>query len=270
VSARPAEPSSIRSRDGTSIAFDRTGGGPPIIVIGGALSDRADAAPLAAILARRFTVYAYDRRGRGASGDTPPYGVAREVEDLEALVVEAGGSAFVFGHSSGAVLALEAAARGVAIERLALYEPPFIVDGSRPPVREGYVATLKNLTSAGRRGDAVAFFLAEGVGLPPGVVDGMRNAPMWPEMERLSHTLAYDGAIMADHMSGTPLPAAWSSTVTAPALVMDGGGSPAWQRAAVRALAEVLPNAQRRTLERQDHTADPEVLGPVLVEFFAG
>ena len=262
-------PRDVRSRDGTRIAFERTGEGPPVIVIGGALSDRAAAAPLAAALAPDFTVYAYDRRGRGASGDTPPYAVEREIEDLEAVVDVAGGSAFVVGHSSGAVLALEAAARGLALRKLALYEPPFVVDDSRPPVPKDYVATLEEMASADRRGDAVAFFLEKGVGLSADVVDSMRSAPMWPEMERVAHTLAYDGAVMGDRMSGGPLPGAWSA-ISVETLVIDGGNSPAWQRAAVRALADVLPSARRRTLEGQDHGADPEVLAPVLAEFFAG
>lgn len=260
----------VHSKDGTSIAFDRSGDGPPIVLVLGALNDRSAAAPLTAALAPRFTVYAYDRRGRGTSADTPPYAVDREVEDIHALIVEAGGSAFVFGHSSGAVLALEAAARGLAITKLALYEPPFIIDDSRPPLPEDYVAQLEELMSSGRRGDAVAFFMTKGVGLPVEVVDQMRNAPMWPAMEELAHTLAYDGIIMVETMSGTALPTEWTTSVTVPTLVMDGRESPAWQRHAVQALADILPHAQRRSLEGQDHGAAPEVLAPLLVEFFAG
>lgn len=259
----------VRSRDGTRIVFDRSGDGPPVIVVGGALNDRATAAPMTAALSPQFTAYAYDRRGRGASGDTQPYAVEREVEDLDALIVEAGGSAFVYGHSSGAVLALEAAARGLPITKLALYEPPFIVDDSRPPVPKDYVARLEELASSGKRGDAVAFFMTKGVGLPVEFVDQMRNAPMWQGMEELASTLAYDGTIMGDTMSGTALPTEWKA-ITNPTLVMDGGESPAWQRQAVQALCEILPHAQRRSLEGQDHGAAPEAVAPVLVEFFAG
>ncbi len=148
---------------------------------------------------------------------------------------------FVFGHSSGAALALEATARGLAITKLALYEPPFIVDDSRPPLPKDYVTQLTELVSAGRRGDAVEFFLTKAVGLPVDVVAEMRNAPMWQAMEDLAHTLAYDGTIMGDTMSGNPLPTEWAASVTVPTLVMDGEKSDAWQRNAVQALADILP-----------------------------
>ncbi len=261
-------PASVRSDDGTVIAFDRLGAGPPLILVGGALSDRQAAVPLAASLAPTFTVFAFDRRGRGDSGDTPPYAVEREIEDVAALIEEAGGSASVFGHSSGAALALKAVADGVPIPRLALYEPPFIVDDSRPPVPDDYVAHIQELVEAGRRGDAVAYFMIEGVGVPPEVVEQMRQAPMWPGLEALAHTIAYDGMIMGDRMAGRPLPPSWSSARAVPTLVMDGGDSPAWARHAVEALADILPDAERRTLEGQDHGAAPEVLAPVLEAFF--
>ena len=259
----------VASKDGTTIAFDRSGAGRPVILVGGALSDRSAAVPLAAILAPRFTVFAYDRRGRGDSGDTPPYAVVREVEDLDALIAEAGGSACVFGHSSGAVLALEAAARGLSITKLALYEPPFIVDDSRPALPGDYVTRLTELTSSGRPGDAVELFLTKGVAVPIDIVAQMRSSPMWPTMEGLAHTLAYDGAIMGDSMSGSPLPIERWASVTAPTLVLDGGASPSWARNAVQALADVLPDVRRRSLEEQDHGPAPEVLAPVLGEFFA-
>jgi pimeloyl-ACP methyl ester carboxylesterase len=258
----------VASRDGTQIAFDRTGEGSPVVLVGGALSDRRAAAALAALLARRLTVFAYDRRGRGDSGDTVPYAVDREVEDIAALVETAGGSASVYGHSSGAVLALEAADRGVAIAKLALYEPPLVVGDARPPLTAGYVQQLDGLVASGRRGDAVAFFLTAGVGLPEATVDQMRGAPTWPVMESLAHTLAYDGAVVGDRMSGAPPPARWGASVTMPVLVLDGGNSPVWQREAVRALAELLPKAARRTLDGQDHGADPRSLAPVLEAFF--
>src|ERR671937_2228400 len=170
----------VRSKDGTTIAFDQPGDGPSIILVGGAMSTRSASVPLAALLAPHFTVFAYDRRGRGASGDTAPYAVEREVDDLDALISAAGGSAFVFGHSSGAVLALEAAARGLAITKLALYEPPFIVDDSRPPLPKDYVAHLTELVSSGRRGEAVAYFMTTRVGLPVDAVAQMCHDPMWP------------------------------------------------------------------------------------------
>ncbi len=258
----------MRSSDGTTIAFERTGEGPAVILVGGALSDRSAAAQLTALLAPRFTVFAYDRRGRGDSGDTAPYAVQREVEDLGALVTEAGGAAFVFGHSSGAALALEAASRGVAISKLALYEPPYIVDGSRSRLPEDYTSHINELISSGRRGEAVEYFMTEGVSVPSEMIERMRRSPMWPALEGLAHTLPYDGVIMGDDMAGKPLsPERWAS-VTIPALVMDGGASPAWARNAVQATVDALPNAQRRTLEGQTHGAAPEVLAPVLMEFF--
>jgi pimeloyl-ACP methyl ester carboxylesterase len=257
----------IASADGTSIAYERSGGGPPLILVGGAMSDRMAAAPLGKLLSSRCTVFAYDRRGRGDSGDTGPYACEREIEDLAVLIEAAGGSASIHGHSSGAVLALEAAANGLAITKLSLYEPPFMVDDTRPPVPGDYVAILEELVAAGRRGDAVAHFMATGVGLPAEVVEGMRHEPMWPGLERLAHTLAYDGRIMGDTMRGHPLPAERWSSVTIPVLVLDGGRSPEWQRNAARALAGVLPNTEHRTLEGQTHGVDPEVLAPVLREF---
>jgi len=260
----------VTSGDGTTIAFDRSGEGPPLVLVGGALSDRLAAASLTEALASRFTVIAYDRRGRGDSGDTAPYAVEREIEDLETLVAEAGGSAFVFGHSSGAALALEASARGLPATKLALYEPPFIVDDGHEPLPDDYVERLAELAESGRRGDAVEYFLTSGPGVPPKVVAGMRSEPFWAGMERIAHTLAYDGAVMGDTMAGRPLPADRWASVTVPTLVMDGDQSPAWARNSVAALAEILPNSERRSLEGQDHGAASEVLAPVLVDFFIG
>jgi pimeloyl-ACP methyl ester carboxylesterase len=257
----------VTSADGTSIAYERAGEGPPLIVVGGAMSDRTAAAPLAELLSSRCTVFAYDRRGRGDSGDTTPYAPERELQDLAALIEAAGGSAWIHGHSSGAVLALEAAAHGLPITRLALYEPPFMIDDSRPPVPDDFVATLEALVASDRRGDAVAYFMTTGVGLPSEMVERGRNEPAWPGLERLAHTLAYDGRIMGDTMSGRPLPAERWSSVTIPVLVLDGGRSPEWQRNAARALAGVLPDTEHRTFEGQTHGVDPEVLAPVLREF---
>src|SRR6266496_2674899 len=212
----------VHSKDGTTIAFDWSGEGPAIILVGGALSDRSAGTQLAAHLAPHFTVYTYDRRGRGDSGDTPPYAVAREVEDIEALINEAGGSAFVFGHSSGAVLALEAARLlPTKITKLALYEPPFIIDNSRPPAPVDYAAHLSELVSSGRRGEAVAYFMTE-VGTPAEMVAQMRQSPMWPGLEEVANTLAYDVTIMGDTQRGDPSTLRKWASVTVPTLVMDG------------------------------------------------
>jgi pimeloyl-ACP methyl ester carboxylesterase len=263
----------VRSKDGTSIAFDRLGTGPALILVGGAFQYRAidpRTAEIAELLAARFTVVHYDRRGRGDSGDTAPYAKEREIEDLDALINEAGGSAFVFGMSSGAALTLDAVARGLAIPKLAVYEPPFIVDDTRPPAPEDYLARFNELVATGRRGDAVALFLTQGAGVPAEVVAQMREQPFWPAFEAVAHTLPYEASFMEGTTSGKPLPAERWAAVTIPALVLDGGASPAWMRHAAQALADVLPNAQRRTLEGQQHDVAPEALVPVLMEFFAG
>ena len=243
------------------------GEGPPLIVVGGALSDRHAAAALAELLAPSFTVYAYDRRGRGGSGDTPPYAVQREVEDLQALVEHAGGTAFAFGHSSGAVLALEAALETPSVRKLVLYEPPFIVDDSRPPPPGDFVEHLKELTETGRRGEAVEYFMTTGVGAPAEAIASMRESPFWPSLEDLAHTLWYDGVIMGDNMVGKPLSADRWSSVTIPTLVIDGGASPPSLRNAAQQLADVLPNARRLTMEGQTHEVDPALLASVLTEF---
>lgn len=262
----------VISRDGTRIAFDRSGEGPALVLVGGALQHRAidpSTARLAELLAPRLTVVRYDRRGRGDSGDTTPYAVERELEDLDALIRDAGGSAFVFGMSSGAILALDAAARGSAITRLALYEPPFIVDDTRPPVPADYTERLTELLAGGRPGDAVELFMTEAVGVSSPTVASMRPSPFWPALEGVAHTLPYDDAITSATLSGRPLPAGRWTTVTAPTLVIDGDASPAWARNAVQALVDVLPDARRRTLEGQTHQVDPEVLAPVLRECFS-
>jgi pimeloyl-ACP methyl ester carboxylesterase len=227
--------------------------------------------PLGALLAPHYTVFSYDRRGRNESGDTPPYAVEREVEDINALIGEAGGSVYVFGRSSGAVLALEAAARGLAITKLALYEPPLIIDDSRPPVPADYVPHINELIRKGRRGDAVEHLLTAVVGVPAEFVAGMRTEPMWPLLEAVAHTIPYDGAITEGLESGRPLPAdrvkRWAS-FTGPTLVIDGGASEQFMHSGADALARVLPNAQRRTLEGQTHDVNAEVVAPVLIEFF--
>lgn len=262
----------VHSSDGTRIAFDRVGRGPPVILVGGAIQHRAidsGTARIAASLSSRFAVFHYDRRGRGDSGDTPPYAVEREVEDLAALVQEAGGSAFVYGMSSGAVLALMTAATGAAdISRLALYEPPFIVDDTRGPLPEHYVQTLAELAATGRRGDAVAYFVTEGTGESAETVEVMRGASIWPAMLSVAQTLAYDGAIMEPFMRGTPRPLERWRSLEVPTLVLDGGDSPPHIRTAAWSLADVLPNARYQTLPGQTHRVDPDVLVPVLERFF--
>jgi pimeloyl-ACP methyl ester carboxylesterase len=259
----------VCSKDGTRIAFDQTGQGPPLILVDGALCYRANGpmAPLAKLLAPRFTVFTYDRRGRGDSGDTKPYAVAREVEDIEAVLNVAGGSAFVYGTSSGAALALEAAARLESIRRLALYEAPFIVDNSHPPQPSDLRGRMSALIDADRRGDAVKLFMKT-VGVPGVFIALMRLMPVWSKLTDVAHTLPYDFAILEDNWQGRPLPAARWASARMPALVAAGGKSPPWMQNAMRSLAGVLPNARHRTLDRQNHMIKPQVLAPVLEEFF--
>ncbi len=258
----------VHSKDGTRIAFDRTGSGPALVCVGGALNDRGSAAPLAGLLAGRHTVLAYDRRGRGDSGDTPPYAVDREIEDLAAVLGAAGGSAAVYGMSSGAVLALRAAAAGLPVTRLALFEPPFHSGHDDRLTRaRAYNTELTGLLADGRRGDALALFM-EGVGMPREMVAQARNSPMWAALEALAPTLAYDSAVMDDARGGA-MPEALIARVSAPALVVDGGDSPAWMRDTARRVAALLPAGTHRTLDGQTHDVAPEVLAPVLADFLA-
>ena len=251
------------SSDGTTIAFDRLGDGPPVILVCGASTDRSANARLAALLARRFTVFNYDRRGRGDSGDTPPYAVEREVDDLDAVIAAAGGSAFVYGTSSGGVLALHAAASGLAIRKLALWEPPFVLDEShRPPPDQ--VERYDEMISEGRRGDAVEYFMTQVVGLPPEFVAEAHNTPFWGAQEALAHTLAYDATIMGDYS----LPIERAAAVTAPTLVVAGGASFPFMRETARALADVIPAGQHRVLKGQEHNVAAEALAPVLEKYF--
>ena len=261
-------PDIARSADGTRIAYDQVGTGPALIFVGGAFSTRGSGAALAALCAPHFRVITFDRRGRGDSGDTPPYAPQREVEDLAALIGAAGGSAYMYGHSSGAVLALQAALHGLAVAKLAVYEPPFIVDHSRAIPSSEFEDKFNRLLGAGQLGEAAAVFLTEAVEVPAAAVAQMRQAPMWAGMEALAHTLPYDMAITDGLQTGDRTAIARFAGVRAPTLVMDGGNSPDWMRHSAQALAETLPHARQRTLAGQTHAVDPNLLAPVLIEFF--
>jgi len=257
---------SVTSNDGTTIAFDEFGVGPPVVMAAGAFNDRSTTDPLARALAPDFTVVNYDRRGRGDSGDRPEYAVEREIEDLAALIAEVGGSAAVFGYSSGANLVLKAAASGLPIAKLVLYEPPFLVDGSRPRPAADVSARLAELVASDRRGEAVELFQTEVIGMPAPVVTQLRDAPFRSGMEAIAHTLAYDAAIVGD----LTLPVAALESISAPALVLDGDESPPVMRAAARAVADALPNGRVHTLAGQGHTIDPAATAPVVGAFLAG
>src|SRR6266852_2013876 len=252
------------SADGTKIAFDQTGEGPPVILVVGAFNDRSTGAPLAKALESRFTVLNYDRRGRGASGDTQPYAVEREVEDLDALIREAGGAARVFGYSSGGTLTLEAAARGLNITKLAVYEAPFMVGDGAPRPPKDLAVQLAKLVESGRRGDAVELFQTRLVGIPEQVVVQLRNAPFRPALEATAHTLVYEATIVGD----LELPIAQLNSIKTPTLVVYGGASPSFMGNAAKALAEALPGGHVRALEGQSHDIVPTALAPVLLEFF--
>ena len=263
-------PQKVTSKDGTEIAYTRAGAGPPLILVDGALCDRAMGpnAKLASHLSSRFTVFTYDRRGRGESGDRAPYGVEREIEDLEAVIEAAGGSADVYGISSGGALALEAATRLSSISRLALYELPYVVDDSRRPIPSNWAGHLAEMAATDQRADAVRYFLRDCVGVPRVVVGLMRFMPAWPKLKAVAHTLPYDARIVGDLGRGAPLPAERWADATVPALVVAGGKSPASMKNAMRALADVLPSARYQTLAGQTHVVKPARLAPVLSEFF--
>jgi pimeloyl-ACP methyl ester carboxylesterase len=259
------------SRDGTPIAYSRLGTGPALVFVDGALCYRASgpSGPLAAQLADHFTVFTYDRRGRGESGNNGAADpIAREVEDLDAVIKAAGGSAFVYGVSSGAALAIEAAHRGLPITRLAVYEPPFIVDSSREPMPADFLARLNTALDQGRRGDAVKMFMKL-VQVPAVFIVLMRFMPAWSKLTAVAHTLPYDLAFVKDYQAGKPLPRSRWTGATTPTLVMDGGKSPAWIRNSARALAEGLPNASYRTLPGQTHIVNAKAHVAPLVEFFS-
>lgn len=260
----------VTSKDGTTIAYDRKGTGPAVVLVEGALGQRTSgvSAQLAELLAPRFTVYAYDRRGRGDSSNSKPYSVQREVEDLDALITAAGGSAFVFGTSSGACLALEAAIKlGDKTGKLAMYEPPYNSEENSRGAWEAYRKQLGEFIAADRRGDAVALFM-QFVGVPAEQVGGMRHMPMWPGLEAVAPTLAYDAACMGEDRVA---PLKRAAKVRVPTLVMDGGANLTmmpFMHETAKALAGAIPHAQQVTLEGQRHDVDMQVLAPVLTEFF--
>jgi pimeloyl-ACP methyl ester carboxylesterase len=266
----------VISQDGTPIAFDQSGQGPALVLVAQAGATRFAQAGLSAHLAPHFTVVAYDRRGRGDSGDTAPYAALREVEDLDALITEAGGAAFVFGESSGAVLALEAARLlPTRITKLALYEPPFIIDDSHPPSPPDYAPHIRELVSSGRRGEAVEYHMTV-IGVPADMLAQMRQSPMWPGLEAVAHTFVYDHTIMGNTQNGDPLPLRKWASVTVPTLVMDStmflgrGESHGFFQHGADELANILPDAKRRTLEGQDHIPADDVLAAALQAFFLG
>ncbi len=264
-----ADNSKVTSRDGTAIAFSTMGHGPPLILMDGAFCYRQNGPTpkLAPLLAQHFTVYAYDRRGRAESGNTAPYAVDREVEDLGAVVDAAGGSAFVFGMSSGGGIALRAAESGMGIRRLALYEPPYITRNGNPRSLEKQMTDLDRLVSSGDRTGAVMYFMTDVFGAPKFFIHGMRlfMRTAWRKNESVAHTLPYDLAILSD----------WSvlkeaASIDVPVLVIGGARSSPELQEAVKTVVDAIPRSQQRMLDGQSHNVSMKTLAPVLVEFFLG
>lgn len=252
----------VQSADGTTIAYEKTGNGPALIVIGGAFNTRQSPADLVPLLATHFSVYAYDRRGRGDSTDTPPFAIEREVEDLAALVDAVGGSAMIYGHSSGGGVGLHAAAGGVEITKLAIYEPPFT-----PPLGfeslQAWKDAIQGAVDVGDRERAAVLFL-QGSGAHPGMIEGITASPWWPSMAALAHTLPYDLSFLNDGA----VPVELMQGVGVPTLMMFGGDSPPWAGSVATTAADALPNGTMLSFAGQDHNADPAVIAPALTDFF--
>lgn len=259
----------VTSADGTRIVYDRAGSGPALILVNGALTTRTSGSgpALAGGLSQRLTVFSYDRRGRGDSGDTQPYAVQREIEDIEALIGAAGGRAALYGHSSGACLAILA---GVslddAVNGLALYEPPYNDDPAVRQPWQRYLADLEAALAAGRRGDALALFMGY-VGTPPAQIQQMRSGPFWRGLEAIAPTLAYDHAgVMGPDLS---VPVALAAKVRVPTLVMYGTSSFPFMEPTARTLAGAIPGATVRALDGQTHDVNPQALAAPILEAFA-
>jgi pimeloyl-ACP methyl ester carboxylesterase len=250
------------SKDGTRLAVDVSGSGPAIVLVSGGSVDRGSNAGLAEALKSSFTTYNYDRRGRGDSGDTAPYAVEREIEDIEAVIALAGGTAHLYGSSSGAGLALEAAAAGAPVDKLVLWEPPYNVDPEgRPPADS--VEQLDRLVADGRRGDAATFFMVDMVRLPAEFAAFARTQPWWAAQEAIAHTLAYDARVMGDYSP----PVATAARITVPTIILTGGASFPFMHTTADVLADAIPDARTRLLEGQEHNVDPTVLGSAIAEF---
>ena len=256
----------VTSSDGTTIAYDRLGSGPPVVLVCGGSVDRQANAGYAHLLADQFTVLNFDRRGRGDSGDTPPYAIDREIDDIAAVIEAAGGSAGLWGSSSGGALALLATASGLPVTKLAVWEPPYFVDDRFTPPPADTASTYRRLVTEGRRGDAVEFFMGKVVGMPPEFVAWARTQPFWEGQERIAHTLAYDAEIMGDYS----LPADRIAAIAVPTLVLTGGSSMPFMAPAAEAIVKLIPGARHAVLEGQDHNVAPEVLVPALRDFFGG
>jgi pimeloyl-ACP methyl ester carboxylesterase len=255
----------VVSRDGTTIAYKAAGNGPPIVLLGGGFRDHTVFTPMIPLMEPHCTVYVYDRRGRGESGDAPTWKIEREIEDLEAVIAEAGGEAAVFGGSSGGMLALEAAIAGAPISKLALLEPPYRLPGA-PQVPADFAEKLQRLLAEERRGDAAEYFLSDLAGFSREEIARWRQSPMWPANEAMAHTLAYDAAICGN----SRLPTERLAGVEVPTLVINSDDTSDWLREAAVATAAAMPNGRQVSLPGVWHRVPPETLGPAVVEFVIG
>lgn len=256
------------SKDGTPIAYDVTGSGSPLILVDGALCSRnfGPMPKLAPILAEHFTVFSYDRRGRNQSGDTKPYAAEREIEDIDALIKEAGGSAYVYGVSSGAALSIAAAAKGLNITKLALYEPPFRVDDEGHHAPADSLQQLQKMIAEDRRGDAVKFFMKDMVGVPGFAVFMMTLFPLWKKLKAVANTLPYD----AELLGNMHLPEDKARSIKIPTLIAGGDKSQVMLQHSVKKLAEVIPNNRLEILPGQTHNVSEKAIAPLLISFFKG
>jgi len=264
----------VTSKDGTRIAFEKVGSGPAVILVNGAMSYRrafdTTLEDLAELLSKDFTVYDFDRRGRGESGNTEPFTKVREIEDIQALVAEAGGEAMLVGFSSGGCVTLETTAVTPGVTKAFVYEVPFIVDDAREPLPDYYGHTSK-LVAEGKIDELIEYFIVEVAGIPAEFVGGIKqDKAMWDRMRAIAPTIPHDAAFMGEFMKGKPLPAGYWDKVKVPVLVGDGGASPAWMHNAAEALGKALLHASRETFEGQTHSFDPRVLAPGIIEFFNG
>jgi pimeloyl-ACP methyl ester carboxylesterase len=257
----------LTSKDGTRIVCEKAGAGPAVVLVDGAFCFRRSGVTprLVPLLSNNFTVYAYDRRGRGDSGNTLPYSVEREIEDLQAVMAAAGGSPFVVAFSSGAALAMRAVAAGLRPKKLVVFEPPYVGNGDVPAVPADAIEQLNARIASGRRSDAVTYFMTEIFGAPRLVVTLMKlfGRASWARNESVAHTLPYDIEVMGDFS----VPVHLLRSVDVPTLVISGEKAPAKLRSAAARVTAGLPNAMRHVLPKQSHNVAMTVLAPVIIEW---
>ncbi|WP_395127812.1 alpha/beta fold hydrolase [Antrihabitans spumae] len=265
------EQGTVTSQDGATIAYELSGQGPVIVLVAAALSDRSDTTKLAKLLSANFTVINYDRRGRGKSADTKPYSPQREIEDIAALIAAGGGSAALFGSSSGAVLCLDAAtSMDNTVTKVALFEPPLILDDSRPPVGDAFTQAVTEALNAGNASKAVKLFMGKALGVPAFGVIMMRFMPGWSKMVAMAATLPYDLNIVSGIQDGKPLPTdRWK--VNVPTLILTGQKSEQFFHTGAAALAALLSDATHKILPGVHHGSvvmSPKSVGEELTAFF--